>query len=272
MSRGDASPHERGGELEPSRHPSLSVGFLAAAPLALLYEWGVHRMDGTVRNTAERILTLPLAWFGPAADPVRQFVLLAATLAALVVAVRVARSEEEHVAPRVLRQLVEGAVVALALGPALIWSHRLLGSTHVDLGHGVAPGSIAPSLDAGALVAGGAFFEELVFRVGAIGLCFVLFRASLSFLGAPARAAHVAGESLAIVGAAALFAAFHLQVLSALVGGQGEPFDGATFSWRFLGGCLLGLVFQWRGFGVAAWSHGLFNLALLLGAGPGVLD
>ena len=33
---------------------------------------------------------------------------------------------------------------------------------------------------------------------------------------------------------------------------------------------LLGLLFRWRGVGVTAWTHGLFNLALLLGAGPDV--
>ena len=34
---------------------------------------------------------------------------------------------------------------------------------------------------------------------------------------------------------------------------------------------LLALLFLWRGPGVAAWTHGLFNFALILGAGPEVL-
>ena len=39
-----------------------------------------------------------------------------------------------------------------------------------------------------------------------------------------------------------------------------------------LAGILLGLLFRWRGPGVAAWSHGLFNLALLLGIDPDVVS
>ena len=36
-------------------------------------------------------------------------------------------------------------------------------------------------------------------------------------------------------------------------------------------GILLGLVFRLRGPGVAAWAHGLFNVALLVGVDPDVL-
>jgi hypothetical protein len=52
----------------------------------------------------------------------------------------------------------------------------------------------------------------------------------------------------------------------------GEPFDSSTFTWRFLGGCLLGALQRWRGLGVVAWTHALFNLAMLLGAGPAELQ
>ena len=42
--------------------------------------------------------------------------------------------------------------------------------------------------------------------------------------------------------------------------------------WRLLAGILLAGLFRWRGLGVCAWAHGLFNLGLVLGAGPGVFQ
>ena len=73
-----------------------------------------------------------------------------------------------------------------------------------------------------------------------------------------------------MLGSATLFAAAHLAAYTAWLGPGGEPYDASVFTWRLLAGILLGLVFRWRGPGVAAWTHGLFNLALLLGAGPDV--
>ena len=74
----------------------------------------------------------------------------------------------------------------------------------------------------------------------------------------------------AALGSAAFFAAFHLAPFVGWLGRGGESFDAAVFSYRFLAGLLLALVFRWRGPGVAAWTHGWFNLALLIGAGPDV--
>jgi hypothetical protein len=38
-----------------------------------------------------------------------------------------------------------------------------------------------------------------------------------------------------------------------------------------LGGLALGLIFRWRGPGVAAWAHALFNVALWIGIDPDVI-
>ena len=67
-----------------------------------------------------------------------------------------------------------------------------------------------------------------------------------------------------------IFAAFHLDVVTRLLGVGGEDFDRGLFLWRLLAGLSLAALFRWRGLAVAAWAHGLFNGALLLGAGPGV--
>ena len=117
---------------------------------------------------------------------------------------------------------------------------------------------------------GGAAFEELLFRVALYGALFVLARRLVSFFGAGELVARWSAEVLSVLGSALGFAAFHLSVVSSRIGPGGYDWDPALFTWRALAGVLLAVIFRWRGPGVAAWSHGLFNLAVLLGAGPEV--
>ena len=121
-----------------------------------------------------------------------------------------------------------------------------------------------------ALVFGAGAYEEILFRVGAYSLLFLLARQSGTFFGLPPRGAALAAEGFALVTSSVLFAAFHLEGMLAWLGRGGEPFELARFLWRALAGLLLGVLFRWRGAGVAAWTHALFNVSLLLGAGPGV--
>jgi membrane protease YdiL (CAAX protease family) len=119
---------------------------------------------------------------------------------------------------------------------------------------------------------GGAAFEEIVFRLGCLSLAYLLLRRGLLALGSPERTADRAAELLALALSALVFALSHLAcVIRPLAGHGGEPFEAAVFTWRLLAGILLGILFRWRGMGVAAWAHALFNLALYLGAGPEVL-
>lgn len=260
-----------GGGSDPRRlQRGLALGVLAAAPLVIAYEWSVWSVGGAERNTAERLVSLPLLALGAPADPVRQLAVLASLLVALVW-LRRHDDSGAPLAPRVLRVPLEGLLAALLLGPALVALQELVGAPAVPLGFPDAAGRASPSLATGAAVAGGAFWEELVFRVGLLSLFWIAWRVLADFLGASRPLARVFAELGGVATAAAVFAAFHLDAVSELVGIGGERFDGAVFTWRFVGGCLLGLVYRWRGFGVAAWCHGLFNLALLLGAGPDVL-
>ena len=79
------------------------------------------------------------------------------------------------------------------------------------------------------------------------------------------RLAFLPAELAALLGSALLFAAFHLAGAQRLLGGEGEPYQRGLFLWRVSAGILLGALFRWRGFGVAAWAHGVFNLGIALG-------
>lgn len=244
---------------------SLALGYLAMAPLFLAYEMALATSSGNRRNTSELVLFRIFALFGEWADVARRSALVIGIVLALVYCLR------KHFAlgPRILRIVCEGALGAIVLGPLLVGLLRLFGDWLPAIELSGAPSQV-PGLERAALVTGAGAYEELVFRVGAYSIMFLACRSLAGFFGAAGRAAHWVGEVGGLIGSAALFSAFHLALFVAWLGPGGESFEPAVFTYRFLAGILLGVLFRWRGPGVAGWTHGLFNLALLLGAGPDV--
>lgn len=247
-------------------HRSLALGFLAMVPLFLVYELALVATKSSERNTSELVLFRLFAPFGEQADLARRLALAAAAAYALVVCLR----RHWALVPRIARVAGEGAIGAIAIGPALIGLIHLLGDSLPPLVLSTGPETSAPSLAQAAFVFGAGAYEELVFRVGVYSALFVCFVRVGRFLGLHRGPAHVVGEAAGLLGSAALFSAFHLAVFVAWLGPGGEEFDLSIFTYRALAGMLLAILFRWRGPGVAAWTHGLFNLALLLGAGPEV--
>ena len=112
---------------------------------------------------------------------------------------------------------------------------------------------------------------ELCFRVGGYGIAYLLARTALGAVGLGERTGAWLAEGVGLVVSSVVFALAHLRALTSWLGPGGAEFDPALFTWLVLGGILLGLVFRLRGPGVAAWTHGLFNVALLVGVDPDVL-
>ena len=112
--------------------------------------------------------------------------------------------------------------------------------------------AIAPSGSSGrpgyltmlALSIGAGLYEELIFRVILVGGLYLLIR-SFHRPGAYAIAA--------VIGAF-IFSAVHY------TGALGDAFTLASFTFRFLFGLALNVLFLWRGFAVAAWTHALYDV------------
>ncbi len=244
---------------------SLALGFLALSPLILVYEVAVAREFHGPRSTAELALFRLLEVFGPNADPVRWLLLIVVGALAL----RSCVKRHLGLGPALLRVAVEGALGALVIGPVLIGLVHLLGDWVPPPDLGGDP-SHAPRAARAAFVIGAGAYEELLFRVGAYSLLYLAGGAVFRFLGPQGPLARWGAEVTGLLGSSLLFAAFHLEAFTAWLGPGGEAFEQSIFTWRLFAGILLGLLFRWRGVGVAGWTHGLFNLALLLGAGPDV--
>jgi hypothetical protein len=246
----------------------IAAGYLAMLPLLLAYEASAGGPD---RSVAEILATLPLTPFGSAARSVR-LVLLGVLAALAAYSIFRESREESHpgLLPMIGRIVLEGAAAAFCLGPLLL---ALLWALDVDLASirvGLSNAAAWTPLERAGYLAGAAAWEEIVFRIGVQSLLWVLAAESLRAVSQSREAVVVLAEGVSILGAASLFAASHLAAFTAVLGPGGEPFDAAVFTWRLLAGILFGALFRWRGPGVAAWAHALFDLALSIGAGPDV--
>jgi len=138
----------------------------------------------------------------------------------------------------------EGTLGLLRAAPALS-SQVEVASTALDLG---------TRLSGAVMSLGAGFYEELVFRVGLYGvgalLLVFLFNVA-SFWG---RTFLRLGWALAT---AAVFSGWHH------FGELGDPFDLSTFCFRTVCGLVFTVIYQYRGFAPAVWTHALYDLWVL---------
>lgn len=100
-----------------------------------------------------------------------------------------------------------------------------------------------------ALSLGAGLYEELFFRVILVSLLLAIFNKFIS----KTSTAYV----LAAVIAALIFSAVHY------VGEFGDPFTLGSFLFRFLFGLALNVIYVTRGFGIAAWTHAIYDLIVI---------
>lgn len=250
-------------ERDPQR--SLAVGLLSMVPLFAAYEWSRAAVEGRVRNAGEAVLGLPLRVFGEWGDEVRLGLLAVGALAAFVAV----RLRGLALGRSLLRIPIEGAVAAIAMGPVLLVATRLfLGA---DAPVPLEAHDVAGRVRA-AFVFGGAAYEEIVFRVGLFSLVYLIVRRLLFTADDERESPYWTAEIVAGALSAGAFACIHLSAVASVLDRGGEPFHPGLFAWRLSAGIFLVVLFRWRGVGVAAWCHGLFNAALVIGASPAVLD
>ncbi len=108
-----------------------------------------------------------------------------------------------------------------------------------------------PLLTRLSLSLGAGLYEELLFRVVLVGG----LAAALSLASKRRETAYVFA---ALIGAV-LFSAAHY------IGAFGDAFTMSSFLFRFLFGLAMNAIFLLRGFGVAAWTHALYDVMIVTG-------
>jgi len=233
---------------------SATYGFIAALPLFLLYEVLILLVNG---GRANQIRVGADVWIKQLLSVFGSYAMTALAILVLMIGVTVFVHERKKKIPirfNFLGWLIgESAVYAIIVAflvsavVGLIFSMDL-GSLHVGMVQGQeaeAPGMFMMVV----LSIGAGLYEELIFRVVLVGsLSWVLYH----WMGNK-TAAYVVS---ALVGAL-IFSAVHY------VGALGDAFTLSSFTFRFLFGLALNGIFLVRGFGVAAWTHALYDVLVV---------
>ncbi|MDR9415652.1 MAG: CPBP family intramembrane glutamic endopeptidase [Gracilimonas sp.] len=100
-----------------------------------------------------------------------------------------------------------------------------------------------------ALSLGAGLYEELFFRVFLVTVFILIFTKVFG--------KKWAAISASVVLSALLFSAVHY------IGSMGDAFTIYSFLYRFLFGLILNGIYVWRGFGVAAWTHAIYDIMVI---------
>lgn len=216
---------------------SLGSSALLTAPVVLAYEVGLLALgDRAVRNAADALIDQGLTALGrPAALAINLVVLGAFVVYAL-------RAAPRKATPfgLLLPVILESALYACLLAPALMIIGRRMMAAPV-------PSTLLEGI---VLSLGAGFYEELVFRLAAVGGVLIALERGLHVTSGWATV-------LVLVGAGVAFSWFHH------AGAGGERFEAPVFVMRAVAGILLGGLFLLRGFGVACYTHVIYDVLCL---------
>lgn len=217
------------------RHDPLT-GLLLTIPVFLVYHLGILAID--LRNGVDLVSMLTfelldrslLAYVG---------VTLGYALA-IGVAVFVLR-RRGHIKPaELLPVLGESVLLAVIMFFTVGWATQQL----FDMQAG--PAGMNP-VEKLVMAAGAGFHEELIFRV-------VFFAGGALALHKLARLSETKAAWVAAIGSSLVFSAIHY------IGPLGDSFELVSFTFRFLAGLYLAAVYRFRGFAVAVYTHGIYDV------------
>jgi len=246
------SARERATEKKPRggllARTNLLTSVVLVFPVFLVYQLGVLVAPG-VGNGADLITSLLFrlrerslpAYFAVHAVMVLGFFVLLVVL----------RGRQEFRLRMFLPVTLESAIYAVAMGAVILQVMSLVG---IDPSLRVAaaaksdlPGGLFARV---ALACGAGVHEELVFRL-------ILLAALMGLL------AHLAGMrrwiaiAVAFVISSLLFSAAHHVI-------GGEPWRIGVFVYRFFCGIVFAVLYQWRGFAVAVYTHTLYDVYVMV--------
>jgi hypothetical protein len=225
-----------------------SYSLLFVLPLLLLYEvgaWSIAGPTSGMRNGADVLLRAALAVGG--VHGTAAFAALLIVAGAVLIVLERRRERVPLRAPVFGAMLAESAAYAVLFGAAVGTVTQWLVGARLAADGGVAT---LPVRDQVVLSLGAGLYEELLFRVLLVGGLAALFAA----VGMRKKNAGIAAALLA----AFLFSAFHY------IGPYAYPLELQSFVFRFLAGLAFSGLFLLRGFGIAAWTHALYDVFLVV--------
>lgn len=225
---------------------SLLYSYLISLPLLLLYEILIF----IARPNAEQVVRISVdVWiktlFSHFGQDVLSLTLIFVALLGIFVLYRERHKLSSLKGRYFLAMLVEATVYAFVL--ALLISITVSSLFQIASQQTVASLSTLEQL---ALSLGAGLYEELFFRVILVSLLLFVLKLFVEKKGMR--------YGLAIIIAAFLFSLVHY------IGSLGDSFTLGSFLFRFLFGLALNAIYILRGFGMAAWTHAIYDILVVL--------
>lgn len=168
--------------------------------------------------------------------------------AAFGIAVLVLRRRQQFDPALVGRVFIESGIYALTMGSLIVFVMTRVFGISPRLAGGIAAQSFGTRV---VMSLGAGVYEETVFRLGLMaGLTVLLERV----VGMRRWIAGAIGLAISSV----LFSAMHH------IPPYGDPFTIGVFTFRVLAGACFGLLFWFRGFAIAVYTHALYDLYVLV--------
>lgn len=225
---------------------TLLYSYLISLPLLLLYEVLIFLAqpdtEQVVRISIDVWIKTLFSYFG------RDVLSLTLILAALIGLVVLYRERKKLGALKIryfFTMLIEASFYAFLL--ALLISVTVSGLLQMVQ---LSPVETLSTLQQLALSLGAGLYEELFFRVILVSVLLYVFKKIF--------AQKSVAFAVAILLAAAIFSLVHY------FGAYGDPFTFGSFLFRFLFGLALNAIYLWRGFGMAAWTHAIYDLMVIV--------
>jgi membrane protease YdiL (CAAX protease family) len=225
---------------------TLLYSYLISLPLLLLYEVLIFiaqpDSEQVVRISVDVWIKTLFSYFG---QDVLSITLIFVALLGIFVLYRERQKLNTLKAGYFFTMLLEASAYAFLL--ALIISTTVSSLLQI-----AAPETIEAlsTLQKLALSLGAGLYEELFFRVILVSLLLLILKYAVktSWLR----------FTLAIIIAAFLFSSVHY------IGELGDPFTMGSFLFRFLFGLALNAIYIFRGFGMAAWTHAIYDIMVVV--------
>jgi membrane protease YdiL (CAAX protease family) len=223
---------------------NLLTSLTLVFPLLILYHLGVL-VTGGMLNGADFLTALVVHNFGSQG----YYVFIGAVVVAFIALLASLRHRQHVNARTILPMLLESTIYALTMGGLIVlFMTRVL---HID------PPRLAAGIQSQGLLTrfimsiGAGVYEETVFRLGLLSGLALLFERVFGFRR---WLAAILGFLLS---AAAFSAVHHL-------GPYGDPVSLGVFTFRLLAGVFFGLLFWFRGFAVAVYTHAIYDVVVLV--------
>ncbi|HVZ74846.1 MAG TPA: CPBP family glutamic-type intramembrane protease [Polyangia bacterium] len=225
---------------------NLLTSLVLVFPLFLVYQVGVL-FTLPMLNGADFLTVFLFRHLGLSTSAYLGYT--AAVAAAFLIAVLVLRRQNKFDPKLAIPVLIESAIYALTMGSLIVFVMvRVFGISPRLAGGGIAEQGFLTRV---VMSFGAGVYEETVFRLGLMaGLAAILERG----MGMRRWIAMLVALGIS----SALFSAMHH------IPPYGDPFTIGVFTFRLLAGACFGLLFWFRGFAVAVYTHALYDLYVLV--------